>query len=114
MPAKRKVNPESLKNLRPGESPGRTPIHDARKNRHGVSLTDEGWQGVEKTAKGLGYSISELLEQIGRGKLAVLGVDALEAIQDALDLAEAQAAIAEAQEQGTKTLEQVLAEIGLG
>lgn len=109
---KRKINPKSLKNLRPGESPGRTTLHDSAKNRHGVSLTDEGWSGVQEAAKKYGYSVSEFLEQIGRGNLAILELEAIEAFQDALDLAEAQTAIAEARLVGARPLENVLSEIG--
>lgn len=110
---KRKINPKSLQNLRPGQSPGRTTLHESTKNRHGVSLTDEGWSGVQEAAKKYGYSVSEFLEQIGRGNLAILELEAIEAFQDALDLAEAQTSIAEARLVGARPLEDVLSEIGL-
>jgi hypothetical protein len=113
MTKKRNVSPNSLKNLKPGESPGRSPIHESSKKRHGVALTDEGWAGIQETADGFGYSISEFLDQIGRGNLAVLEVEAIEAFQDALDLADARAAMIEAREQGVKPLDQVLIEMGL-
>jgi hypothetical protein len=112
MTQKHNVSPNSIKNLKPGESPGRSPIHESSKKRHGVALTDEGWAGIQATADGFGYSISEFLDQIGRGNLAVLEVEAIEAFQDALDLADARSAIAEAKEKGVKPLDQVLAEIG--
>jgi hypothetical protein len=113
MTQKRNVSPNSIKNLKPGESPGRSPIHESSKKRHGVALTDEGWAGIQATAGGFGYSISEFLDQIGRGNLAVLEVEAIEAFQDALDLADARSAIIEAKEQGVKPLDQVLTEMGL-
>ena len=87
-------------------------MHEAPKNRHGVSLTDEGWAGVQATAQQYGYSVSEFLEQIGRGNLTILQRDAIEAFQDAIDLAEAQASIAEVQLVGARPLENVLSEIG--
>jgi hypothetical protein len=113
MTKKHNINPNSLKNLKPGSSPGRSPIHEASKKRHGVALSDEGWAGIQLTADGFGYSVSEFLDQIGRGNLAVLETETIEAFQDALDLADARSAIAEAKEKGVKSLEQVLTEMEL-
>ncbi len=86
-------------------------MHKTPKKRHGVTVSDQGWQGIQATADGFGYSISEFLDQIGRGNLAVLKVEAIDALQDALDVSEARVALLEAQEQGSKPLEQVLAEM---
>jgi hypothetical protein len=108
------INPVSLSNLKPGESPGRAPMHESPKQRHGVTVTNEGWEGIQSVADGFGYSISELLDQIGRGNLAVLEVEAINTLQDALDVAEARTALLEAQQKGTKPLQQVLSEMGLG
>lgn len=113
MAKKRNINPVSLSNLKPGESPGRSPMHETPKKRHGVTVSEEGWEGIQATAEGFGYSISELLDQIGRGNLAVLEVEAINALQDALDVAEARASLVEAREKGAKPLEQVLSEMGL-
>lgn len=87
-------------------------MHEAPKNRHGVSLTDEGWAGVKAAANQYGYSVSEFLEQIGRGNLAILQMEAIEAFQDAIDIAEAQASITEAKLVGARPLDDVLTEIG--
>jgi hypothetical protein len=110
---KRKLNPASLQNLKPGESTGRKRIHDSVKRGRSVTATDEGWQGFQELAKSFGYSASEFVDQLGRGNLAVLESDTIESLQDALDLADARAAIAEAKEKGTKSLEQVIAEMSV-
>lgn len=53
-----------------GQSPGRKTIYS--KSRHGVTLTDDAWAGVQAIAGQLGVSVSELLERIGRDQLAVV------------------------------------------
>lgn len=47
-------------------------INNSLKNRRSVILSDEGWEGVVNVANGLDISVSELLEKIGLGELAVL------------------------------------------
>jgi len=68
----RKMNPKSLENLTMGKSPGRKSVYTQSKHRHGVTLTDEAWAGVQAVAHTLGISVSELLERIGRHQLAVV------------------------------------------
>jgi antitoxin YefM len=53
-------------------------INNSFKSRHSVILSDEGWKGVLNVANGLDISVSELLEKIGLGELAVLDNDNLE------------------------------------
>ena len=45
---------------------------------HTLTLSDEGWEGVKNVANGLDISVSELLEKIGSGELAVLDDDDIE------------------------------------
>jgi hypothetical protein len=113
MKSKRKINPTSLKNLKPGESPGRKRLHESIKRGRGITATDEGWKGFQELAKSFGFSVSEFVDQIGLGNLAILETETIEAFQDALDLADARSAIAEAKEKGVKSLEQVLTEMEL-
>jgi hypothetical protein len=68
----RKMNPKSLENLRMGQSPGRKSVYTQSKHRHGVTLTDDAWGGVQAIAHELGVSVSELFERIGRNQLAVV------------------------------------------
>lgn len=68
----RKMNPKSLENLKKGQSPGRKTIYSKSKSRHGVTLTDDAWAGVQAIADRWGVSVSELLERIGRDQLAVV------------------------------------------
>ena len=61
------INPKSLANLQPGQS---NPLYDELKKQRSVTLTETGWIEVKKIAKEkFGVSVSELLEQVGRGKL---------------------------------------------
>jgi predicted RNA polymerase sigma factor len=68
----RKMNPKSLKNLRMGQFPGRKTIYSQSKSRHGVTLTDDAWAGIQAVSDRLGVSVSELLERIGRNQLVVV------------------------------------------
>lgn len=63
-------NPNSRANLT-GEGAGRKPAYDTPKKTREVSVTDEGWKGCQAIAKELGISVSELLERLGRGHLAI-------------------------------------------
>jgi hypothetical protein len=55
------------------------------KSRHGVTLMDEGWNGVQFVAKSLGVSVSELLERVGRRQLVVMDSEELEDLLDTID-----------------------------
>lgn len=74
----RKMNPKSLENLRMGHSPGRKPVYTQSKSRHGVTLTNDAWAGVQAIANRLEVSVSELLERIGRNQLTVMEPHTLE------------------------------------
>ena len=82
-----KINAPSPSNLKPGESPGRSPIYEEKKNKHAIAVTDEGWTRVQKLADGFGVSVSELIERLGRGQLTLLDSEAMDLMQDALDSA---------------------------
>lgn len=59
-------NPKSKENLKP-----RPTFYEVAKQRHEVRLTPEGWRGLQVLAESLGFSVSEFLEQIGRGKVSL-------------------------------------------
>lgn len=65
----RGMNPRSLKNLRPGIPQ----IHDEPKTaRINTALTPTGKEGVLKLAEKYNLSLSELIEQIGRGEFQLV------------------------------------------
>lgn len=71
---KRQMNPNSLKNL---THEGRPPAFDEPKKKRYPSVTDTGWEGSQVAAQALGYSgVSELLENLGRGKLKIEPLEA--------------------------------------
>ena len=65
---KQKIHPNSLANL---TRDGRPLTYEEPKKIRSVSVTSTGWSGLQKTAQALGLSISELIEQLGRGDLVV-------------------------------------------
>lgn len=63
-------NPNSLANLTYHK--GRTSDYGTRKSKRGVSLTDEGWNGIKLLADEHGCtSVSDFLEKVGRGLVEV-------------------------------------------
>lgn len=61
-------NPNSLDNL---NREGRPTVYDENKKQRAVVVTDTGWKGFQALAKLLKLSASELVEQIGRGTIAL-------------------------------------------
>lgn len=66
---KRGKNPLSQKNL---NRQGSEPRYEEKKKPRSLVATDRGWEGTKKIAsQQFGLSVSELIDQIGRGKLVV-------------------------------------------
>ena len=86
----------------------RQKTNNSLKNRHTVTLSDDGWEGVKNVADGLDISVSELLEKIGSGELAVLEAEELEDLLDTIDGLEG---LLSAKEEGTVPWEKVKAEL---
>ena len=63
------VSARSLANLKPGES---HPMYSENKKQRSVTITETGWSSIKGIAKAKGLSVSELIEQIGRGKFQVI------------------------------------------
>lgn len=61
-------NPRSRENLKP-----RQRYYEEPKKRHEVMVTPEGWEGFKALASRRGLSASELIEQLGRGLIAIEG-----------------------------------------
>lgn len=63
-------HPNSLQNLELGR---RKPKYEQSKKQRSVSLTDAGWSKCREEIKStLGLSVSEFLEQIGRGEIKII------------------------------------------
>ena len=73
-------------------------------------LTDEGWTGLKQVAAKFHLSVSELLEQLGRGSLAIVDPETLE---DYLDLQDALAAEADPENRERISWEQIKQELEL-
>ena len=80
------------------------------KTRYEVILFEEGQTGIKNIAENFNLSISELLDQIGCGSLAIVDSEDLE---DYLDLQDALEAEADPDNQERISWEQVQQEIGL-
>ena len=63
-------HPNSLQNLELGR---RKPKYEQSKKQRSVALTDDGWSKCREEIKStLGLSVSEFLEQIGRGEIKIV------------------------------------------
>jgi hypothetical protein len=58
-----------------------------------IQISEQGWLGITSIAEQFGWSVSELLENLGQGKLLVIQS---EAIENYMDLVEAETIISEA------------------
>lgn len=58
---------------------------NSSKTRYEVTLSQEAWAGVETVAKKLNLSVSELFEQVGCGRLAIVDPEDLD-LEEYLDL----------------------------
>jgi len=66
------MNPNSLDNLKKGpQTAGRKPAYGKAKPRHGVTVSEDAWTGIQEIAEGLGLSVSELVERLGRKQLVL-------------------------------------------
>ncbi|MDY6804162.1 MAG: hypothetical protein SXA11_10200 [Cyanobacteriota bacterium] len=52
---------------------------------HTLTFSDEGWERVQNVANGLDTSLSELLDKIGSGELAVLEAEEIADLLDTMD-----------------------------
>jgi hypothetical protein len=58
------------------------------KTRYEVTLSQKAWAGVETVAKKYNLSVSEFIEQIGHGRLAIVDLEEVEDLEDYLNLQE--------------------------
>ena len=79
-------------------------------NCYPVTLTAEGWLGLERSAEKFNCSVSELLDRLGLGNLAIVDPADLE---DYLDLQETLDLEANPENQQRVSWEQVKKELGL-
>ncbi len=76
-----------------------------------ITLSEEAWARLQTIAKDeFDLNVSELLEQVGKGQLAVVDTERLE---DLLDTVDALEGLLAAKEEGTISWEEVKAELGL-
>ena len=99
----------SLKNL---SRKGRPREYDEPKAGHRVTVTRTGWESASKLIDSMGMSVSEFLEQLGRGGVTVISTHELDELGDAIDSALLRQAIAEANGEFASP-DEVLSERGL-
>ncbi len=82
------------------------------KTRIEVTLSEKALAEVQSIAAELNVSVSELLEQVGQGELVIVDAEAMEEIEDRLDLEEGERRLADPAEVPIP-YEQVRKELGL-
>lgn len=80
------------------------------KTRYEIAFTQEAWAELENIAKQFNVSVSQLFEQVGGNKLAIVD---LEDLEDELDVRDALEAEANPENQERIPWEQVKQELGL-
>jgi hypothetical protein len=105
----RGTHPNSLQNL---THDGRPLEYGEPKKTRRLSVTETGWDSAQKLIRSMGMSVSEFLEQLGRGQVVVMPSESIEVFQDAIDSALLRQAIAETNGEFV-TAEAVLAGRGL-
>ena len=71
------MHPNSLKNLELGHGKNK-PKYGNRKKQRSVTVTEEGWAKLKELLKTeYDLSVSEAIEQIGRGKLKLVKLEDL-------------------------------------
>jgi hypothetical protein len=88
----RGTHKNSLSNL---THEGRPLEYAEPKKTRRLSVTESGWVRARSLIGSMGMSVSEFLEELGRGQVTVVRTQELEAIEDAIDSALLRQAIAE-------------------
>lgn len=91
---------------------GRPLKYDEPKKTRRLSVTESGWDNARQLIKSMGMSVSEFIEELGRGQVTVMRTQELEAIEDTIDSALLRQAIAEANNEFVSA-DQVLADQGV-
>jgi hypothetical protein len=89
----RGTHKNSLSNL---THEGRPLEYGEPKKDRSLSVTTTGWNQAQALIKSMGMSVSEFLEELGRGQVTIIRTQELEALQDTIDSALLRQAIAEA------------------
>lgn len=88
----RGTHKNSLSNL---THEGRPLDYDEPKKTRRLSVTESGWTRARTVLSSMGMSVSEFVEQLGRGNVLVMPTENIEAFQDAINSALLRQAIAE-------------------
>ena len=88
----RGTHKNSLKNL---THEGRPLEYAEPKKTRSLSVTESGWMGAKTLINSMGMSVSEFLEELGRGQVTVIRTQDLEVIEDVIDSTLLRQAIAE-------------------
>jgi hypothetical protein len=102
-------NPRSLENL---THEGRPLEYNEAKKVRRLTVTESGWTSAQDLIKAMGMSVSQFIEELGRGRISVMRVEELESFQDAIDSALLRQAIAAIGEDFVP-VEELLTEKGL-
>jgi hypothetical protein len=105
----RGINPQSLSNL---TRDGRPQKYDEPKKDKRLTITETGWNGAKTLIESMGMSVSEFMEQLGRGQITVMRTQELESIGDTIDSALLRQAIAQTNGE-FMSIDEVLAERGV-
>jgi hypothetical protein len=88
---------------------GRPLEYGEPKTGHRVTVTKTGWNSAKQLISSMGMSVSEFLEELGRGQVTVIRTQELSAIEDAIDSALLRQAIAQTNNE-FMSISEVLAE----
>ena len=75
-------HPNSLENL---THEGRPLEYNEPKKVRRLTVTESGWTSAKELIGAMGMSVSQFLEELGRGRVSILKSEEIESFQDALD-----------------------------